>query len=112
MAGSAAREGRGFRVSGKDFLQQTDGREETCKGLTPAQRLRPACLETVMSYEALNKEIASYEKAHAEVGGGAQRAEKRIPLGVASISPLRALPIFVRDGNGSQDPRHRWQRIY
>jgi hypothetical protein len=24
-----------FGVSGKDFLQQTDGREETCKGLTP-----------------------------------------------------------------------------
>ena len=56
-----------------------------------------------MSYEALNKEIAVYEKRTPKSAVAHKRAEKRIPLGVASnYRHYEPYPIFVRDGKGSK----------
>src|SRR5258708_1282766 len=57
----------------------------------------------VMSYEALKKEIAAYEKRTPKSAAAHKRAEKRIPLGVASnYRHYEPYPIFVRDGKGSK----------
>src|SRR5246500_3934620 len=56
-----------------------------------------------MSYEALNKEIALYEKRTLKSAAAHKKAEKRIPLGVASnYRHYEPYPIFVKDGKGSR----------
>ena len=56
-----------------------------------------------MSYEALNKEIAVYEERTPKSAAAHKRAEKRIPLGVASnYRHYEPYPIFVKDGKGSK----------
>jgi len=56
-----------------------------------------------MSYEALNKEIALYEKRTPKSAAAHKRAEQRIPLGVASnYRHYEPYPIFVKDGKGSR----------
>src|SRR6266478_611897 len=56
-----------------------------------------------MSYEALNNEIAAYEKRTPKSAAAHKRAEQRIPLGVASnYRHYEPYPIFVKDGLGSK----------
>src|ERR1700757_4083217 len=56
-----------------------------------------------MSYEALNKEISLYEKRTPKPTAPHKKAEKRIPLGVASnYRHYEPYPIFVKDGKGSK----------
>jgi glutamate-1-semialdehyde 2,1-aminomutase len=56
-----------------------------------------------MWYEALNKEIAAYEKRTPKSAAAHKRAEQRIPLGVASnYRHYEPYPIFVKDGKGSR----------
>jgi len=50
-------------------------------------------------HDALQKEIATYEKAARRNRRSAQRALERIPLGVASnYRHYEPYPIFVKDG--------------
>src|ERR1700735_4310171 len=54
-------------------------------------------------YEALDKEIALYEKRTPKSAAAHKRALKRIPLGVASnYRHYEPYPIFVKDGKGSK----------
>src|SRR5262245_62783732 len=56
-----------------------------------------------MSYEALEKELALYEKRTPKSAAAHKRAEQRIPLGVASnYRHYEPYPIFVKDGKGSK----------
>jgi glutamate-1-semialdehyde 2,1-aminomutase len=56
-----------------------------------------------MSYEALDKEIALYEKRTPKSAAAHKKAEQRIPLGVASnYRHYEPYPIFVKDGMGSK----------
>src|SRR4029434_5980038 len=56
-----------------------------------------------MVYEALAKEIATYEKRTPKSAAAHKRAEQRIPLGVASnYRHYEPYPIFVMDGEGSR----------
>ena len=54
-------------------------------------------------YEALDKEIALYEKRTPKSAAAHKRALERIPLGVASnYRHYEPYPIFVKDGKGSK----------
>src|SRR5215468_6345650 len=54
-------------------------------------------------YNALEKEIATYEKRTPKSGAAHKRALERIPLGVASnYRHYEPYPIFVKDGKGSR----------
>jgi glutamate-1-semialdehyde 2,1-aminomutase len=56
-----------------------------------------------MSYEALEKELALYQKRTPKSAAAHKRAEQRIPLGVASnYRHYEPYPIFVKDGKGSK----------
>src|SRR5262249_43847594 len=56
-----------------------------------------------MSYEALEKELALYEKRTPKSAAAHKRAEQRIPRGVASnYRHYEPYPIFVKDGKGSK----------
>ena len=51
-----------------------------------------------MSYEALDKELALYEKRTPKSAAAHKKAEQRIPLGVASnYRHYEPYPIFVKD---------------
>src|SRR5215467_12898402 len=98
----AAREGRASAHLTEFFLQHTDGREETCKEHAAPEAARLVRRNT-MSYEALEKELALYEKRTPKSAAAHRRAEQRIPLGVASnYRHYEPYPIFVQDGKGSQ----------
>src|SRR5215475_6958635 len=54
-------------------------------------------------YDALEKEIATYEKRTPKSAAAHKRALERIPLGVASnYRHYEPYPIFVKDGKGSR----------
>src|SRR5450432_687694 len=54
-------------------------------------------------YEALSKEISTYEKRTPKSAAAHKRALQRIPLGVASnYRHYEPYPIFVKDGQGSK----------
>src|SRR5450432_1338064 len=54
-------------------------------------------------YEALSKEISTYEKRTPKSAAAHKRALERIPLGVASnYRYYEPYPIFVKDGKGSR----------
>src|SRR5258706_2889031 len=54
-------------------------------------------------HDALEKEIATYEKRTPKSAAAHKRALDRIPLGVASNYRLyEPYPLFVRDGKGSR----------
>src|ERR1700691_3739386 len=54
-------------------------------------------------YEALQKEITTYEKRTPKSAAAHQRALQRIPLGVASnYRHYEPYPLFVQDGKGSK----------
>src|ERR1700716_2066764 len=54
-------------------------------------------------YDALQKEIATYEKRTPKSAAAHKRALERIPLGVASnYRHYEPYPIFVKDGKGSR----------
>src|SRR5437588_12927568 len=54
-------------------------------------------------HDALQKEIASYEKRTPKSAAAHKRALERIPLGVASnYRHYEPYPIFVKDGKGSR----------
>src|SRR6201987_3758712 len=56
-----------------------------------------------MLYQVLSKEIALYEKRTPKSAAAHKKAEKRIPLGVASnYRHYEPYPIFVKDGKGSK----------
>src|SRR5262249_38953668 len=74
-------------------------------GKRPAQsplQLGGPILGEVM-YDALEKEIATYEKRTPKSAAAHKRALERIPLGVASnYRHYEPYPIFVKDGKGSR----------
>src|SRR5258708_27754620 len=54
-------------------------------------------------HDALQKEIATYEKRTPKSGEAHKRALERIPLGVASnYRHYEPYPLFVKDGKGSK----------
>src|SRR2546427_12681212 len=54
-------------------------------------------------HDALEKEIATYEKRTPKSAAGHKRALDRIPLGVASnYRHYEPYPLFVKDGKGSR----------
>ena len=54
-------------------------------------------------HEELQKEIATYEKRTPKSAEAHRRAEKRLPLGVASnYRTYEPYPIFVKEGHGSK----------
>jgi len=54
-------------------------------------------------HDALQKEIATYEKRTPKSAAAHKRALKRIPLGVASnYRHYEPYPLFVKDGKGSR----------
>ena len=54
-------------------------------------------------HDALKKEISTYEHRTPKSAKAHHRAEKRLPLGVASnYRGYEPYPIFVKDGQGSR----------
>ena len=63
-------------------------------------------------HEILQKEIALYEKRTPKSAAAHKKAEKRIPLGVASnYRAYDPYPIFVAEGHGSKQLSGRNVRI-
>src|SRR6266699_1876316 len=58
-------------------------------------------------HDALQKEIATYEKRTPKSAAAHKRALQRIPLGVASnYRHYEPYPIFVKDGKGCRTSRN------
>jgi len=92
----ATRESRASARLRKEFRKDTDGREETC---TTVLRNAEGWIQGEVMYEALQKEIAIYEKRTPKSAAAHKRALERIPLGVASnYRHYEPYPIFVKDG--------------
>src|SRR5882724_3854994 len=77
----------------KSFLQQTDGREETCKG--PAPQSGAGLFGDGHVVRNTKQRNCGIRKAHAEVGGGAQTGRETYSAGGREQLPaLRALSDF------------------
>src|SRR4029077_7172673 len=60
-------------------------------------------LGSTKMHDALQKEIATYEKRTPKSAAAHERALERIPLGVASnYRHYEPYPLFVKDGKGSR----------
>src|SRR5258708_8436332 len=103
MLESAAREGCASGRLGKGFFCSTLTAGKRPAKSQPRQDGAGLARRTIMSYEALDKELALYEKRTPKSAAAHKRAEQRIPLGVASnYRHYEPHPIFVKDWLGSK----------
>src|ERR1700693_3523600 len=102
MQGGAARNGRASVRLEKVFCRTLTAGKRPAKGWLRGDGAG-LVRRTIMSYEALDKEIALYEKRTPKSAVAHKKAEQRIPLGVASnYRHYEPYPIFVKDGQGSK----------
>jgi len=88
----ATRESPRFGASEERISEDTDGQEETC---TTVLRNAEGLIQGEVMYEALQKEIAIYEKRSPKSAAAHKRALERIPLGVAAITGTTSLIDFL-----------------